>query len=47
MTKNDREKTDSDKLPNRQQRTDSHPALWVAKGINCYFADNLLDYPIL
>ena len=46
-SENDREMTGNDKLPYRQQRTDSNPALWVAKGINCYFADNLLGCPIL
>jgi len=41
-SENDREKTYNDKCPNRQQRTSSHPALWVAQGINCYLADNVL-----
>ena len=42
MTRKDPEKTYNDKCPNRQQRTDSIPALRAAQGMNCYFADNVL-----
>ena len=47
MAEKDPAMTYNDKIPSRHQRTDSHPALWVAQGINCYFADNVLDCTIL